>query len=46
MNAVIYVSKGGNTKKLADAIAKGAEVKAQSATNAENFAKRICKVAL
>jgi flavodoxin len=37
MNAVIYVSKGGNTKKLADAIAKGAEVKAQSAANAVNL---------
>ncbi|MDR1445128.1 MAG: hypothetical protein LBI94_09650 [Treponema sp.] len=30
MNAVIYVSKGGNTRKLADAVAKGAGVKAQS----------------
>ncbi|MDR1174222.1 MAG: flavodoxin [Treponema sp.] len=37
MNAVIYVSKCGNTKKLADAIAKGAGVKAQSAANAANL---------
>jgi flavodoxin len=33
MNAVIYVSKCGNTKKLANAIAKGAGVKAQSAAH-------------
>ncbi|MDR1218919.1 MAG: hypothetical protein LBK73_04840 [Treponema sp.] len=37
MNAVVYVSKGGNTKKLADAVAKGAEVKAQSAASAVNL---------
>jgi flavodoxin len=37
MNAVIYVSKFGNTKKLADAIAKGAGVKAQSAAHAANL---------
>jgi menaquinone-dependent protoporphyrinogen IX oxidase len=34
MNAVIYVSKGGNTRKLAEAVAKGAGVKAQSAADA------------
>ena len=28
MNRVVYVSKGGNTKKLADAIARGAGVSA------------------
>jgi flavodoxin len=33
MNAVIYVSKGGNTRKLAEAIAKGAGVKAQAVAN-------------
>jgi flavorubredoxin len=33
MNAVIYVSRGGNTKKLAEAIAKGAGVQAQSIAN-------------
>jgi flavodoxin len=37
MNAVIYVSKCGNTKKLANAIAKGAGVKAQSAGDAANL---------
>lgn len=37
MNAVIYVSKCGNTKKLANAIAKGAGVKAQSVANAANL---------
>jgi flavodoxin len=37
MNAVVYVSKGGNTKKLANAIAKGAGVNAQSAANAVNL---------
>jgi flavodoxin len=37
MNAVIYVSKCGNTKKLANAIAEGAGVKAQSAANAANL---------
>ncbi|MDR1072326.1 MAG: flavodoxin [Treponema sp.] len=37
MNAVVYVSKGGNTKKLADAVAKGAGVKAQSAASAANL---------
>lgn len=30
MNKVVYVSKGGNTKKLADAIAKGAGISAVS----------------
>lgn len=30
MNKVVYVTKGGNTKKLADAIAKGAGVSALS----------------
>jgi flavodoxin len=39
MNAVIYVSKCGNTKKLANAIAKGAGVKAQSAVGAANWAQ-------
>jgi flavodoxin len=34
MNAVIYASKGGNTKKMADAIARGAGVKAQSVAGA------------
>jgi flavodoxin len=38
MNAVIYVSKGGNTKKLAEAIAKGAGVKAQSIAGAADMA--------
>jgi flavodoxin len=38
MNAVIYVSKGGNTGKLADAVAKGAGVKAQSITGAAGMA--------
>jgi flavodoxin len=37
MNAVIYVSKGGNTRKLAEAVAKGAGVKAQSAASAANL---------
>jgi flavodoxin len=37
MNAVIYVSKCGNTRKLANAIAKGVGVKAQSAANAANL---------
>jgi flavodoxin len=39
MNAVIYVSKGGNTRKLAHAIAKGAGAEAQSAAHAENLAQ-------
>ncbi|MDR0386715.1 MAG: flavodoxin [Treponema sp.] len=39
MNAVIYVSKRGNTKKLAHAIAKGAGVKAQSADHAANLTR-------
>ncbi|MDR1620507.1 MAG: flavodoxin [Clostridiales bacterium] len=30
MNAVIYASKGGNTKKIADAIAKALDVNARS----------------
>jgi flavodoxin len=34
MNAVIYVSKGGNTGKLAEAIARGAGVKACPAASA------------
>ena len=34
MNKVVYVSKGGNTKKLADAIAKGAGI---SAVSMEHF---------
>jgi flavodoxin len=37
MNAVIYVSKFGNTKKLANAIAKGAGVKAQSIADGANL---------
>jgi flavodoxin len=37
MNAVIYVSKGGNTKKLANAIAKGAGVQAQPTVNVVNL---------
>jgi flavorubredoxin len=36
MDAVVYVSKGGNTRKLAEAIAKGAGVKARTAADAEN----------
>jgi flavorubredoxin len=39
MNAVIYVSRGGNTRKLADAVAGGAGVKAQSITEAANLAQ-------
>jgi flavodoxin len=34
MNAIIYVSRGGNTKKLAEAIARGAGAEAQSVENA------------
>jgi flavodoxin len=37
MNAVIYVTKCGNTKKLANAIAKGAGVEVQSAARAVNL---------
>jgi flavodoxin len=39
MNAVIYVSKFGNTKKLANAIAKGAGVKAQSAATVPDLTR-------
>lgn len=35
MNKVVYVSRGGNTKKVAGAIAKGASVKAVSADHAD-----------
>jgi flavodoxin len=34
MNAVIYASRGGNTKKLAEAVARGAGAEAQSVENA------------
>lgn len=34
MNRIVYASKGGNTKKLADAIAKGAGI---SAVSVEQF---------
>jgi menaquinone-dependent protoporphyrinogen IX oxidase len=39
MNAFIRVSKCGNTKKLANTIAKGMGVKAQSAAGVENLAR-------
>jgi flavodoxin len=38
MNAVIYVSKSGNTQKLAEAVAKGAGVKAQPIVDAMDMA--------
>jgi flavorubredoxin len=38
MNAVIYVSKGGNTRKLAEAVARGAGVTAQSVAAAPDLA--------
>lgn len=38
MNAVIYVSRGGNTKKLAEAIARGAGAEARSAGDAADMA--------
>jgi flavodoxin len=34
MNAVIYASRGGNTKKLAEAVARGAGAEAQAVENA------------
>jgi flavodoxin len=37
MNAVVYASRGGNTKKLAEAIAKGAGASAQSAGDAADL---------
>jgi flavodoxin len=39
MNAVIYVSRSGNTQKLAEAIAKGANVEARPAGNAADLAQ-------
>jgi flavodoxin len=39
MNAVIYVSRGGNTRKLAEAVAKAAGVKAQSAADVADLAQ-------
>ena len=37
MNAVIYASKGGNTKKLAEAVAKEINTTAQSVKKIETF---------
>jgi flavorubredoxin len=37
MNAVVYASKGGNTKKLADAVAAAVGVTAQSAAQVKPF---------
>ncbi|MDR1178412.1 MAG: flavodoxin [Spirochaetaceae bacterium] len=39
MNAVIYASRGGNTRKLADAVAGGAGVKAQAIADAVDLAQ-------
>jgi flavodoxin len=39
MNAVVYVSRGGNTRKLAEAVAQAAGVKAQSAADAADLAQ-------
>jgi flavodoxin len=39
MNAVIYVSRGGNTEKLAEAIARGADAEARPAGDAADAAR-------
>jgi flavodoxin len=41
MNAVVYISKGGNTKKLACAVAKGAGAVAQSVNEISAFDKPV-----